>query len=144
MVFIRQASPSQEARWTLAPRGIRPPPRSHKPSAEFTGSREVGSAATMGDSGSHVKGTVGLVFRLLTWVWNPLPSHTPPVKLEMGVGMIFSGKSLWSIIHLFALRETSWKCIPTFSTPTALASHQKGAGVRTEMDDSLLKWEGHV
>lgn len=66
MVFIRQASPSQEARWTLAPQGIRSPPRSHKPSEEFTGSREGGSAATMEDSGSHVKGTVGLVFRLLT------------------------------------------------------------------------------
>lgn len=38
-------------------------PRTDKPDAEFTGSGEGGSP--MGDFGSRVKGTVGLVFRLL-------------------------------------------------------------------------------
>lgn len=59
MVFIRQASRSQEARWTLPPPGLTspaPPPaeaRIHWP-------RE---GATPGDCGSRVKGAVGLAFR---------------------------------------------------------------------------------
>lgn len=64
MVFIRQSSPSQEAPWTLPPRGLGL--HTDKTNVGFTDSREGGLAPIMEDSGSRVKDTIGLVYKLST------------------------------------------------------------------------------
>lgn len=70
------------------------------------------------------------------WLESGIPClPTPPGTLEMGVGLISSGKPLWRIVHLSAPREPTWKCVP--SAPPSL---QGGAGVRTRAEESFLKW----
>lgn len=96
----------------------------------------------MEDSGSRVKDTVGLVFKLLSE--SGISCLLTPPQTGNGNG----GNFLWDTPlkdHLFAITRAILEMPSRFlNAALALLSLQRGTEARTRVGDFLLKWVGHI
>ena len=131
MVFIRQSRPSQEARWTLPPRGLGP--HTDKPVAAFPAQGKAAYPLPW-EIGFSCERRCCFGFQAFDLRLESLAFPHPQADWKWVWGS--SGKSPGRVIHLFALRKPSWKCIPAVAS--AQPSLQREAGCRPWVEDSCL------